>query len=366
MLVLRLFTALLTMMLSQVSAAATALEPKPTRSPEPDRPAVQPAPFRSNTEFFPSKHGFAFKNAFTGSPLPEPLQDLGLEELVDAPAIHGKCGGMSAAAADYFFARKDRPGASRPPRPRSALYNYIAQRQIDSLGPFAVQAATFMEFMLLPDRLADIARGTQSTPFTGSRHSAASRTLTSVAPLISRLRQGELVPLGLVYVYAPGMVKPDVSKEGNVKKGEPGRTDEKNQAGRASGRAEGKQAAAANAGHAGMPWENHQVLAFAAEFVPAREDSPTKVEGERVNQGYDRIRIYDPNFPGRDDIELRITPPRRSALSSPALGAGGNPAPAEPPEVTCVQYVGATRTIHVRGFFIMPYQFSQPKITADR
>jgi hypothetical protein len=44
----------------------------------------------------------------------------------------------------------------------------------------------------------------------------------------------------------------------------------------------------------GSPWvltQNHQVLAF----------------GWEAGEGHVRLRVYDPNHPGRDDVELRIT-----------------------------------------------------------
>lgn len=69
------------------------------------------------------------------------------------------------------------------------------------------------------------------------------------------------------------------------------------------------------------PWNNHQVLAYA---ISSRTAAAAPQE----------IRIYDPNFPGRDDVVIRIS--------------------GDPGEPVCSRVAGRRETV-VRGFFRMPY-----------
>jgi hypothetical protein len=71
-------------------------------------------------------------------------------------------------------------------------------------------------------------------------------------------------------------------------------------------------------------WQNHQVLAYASRRLPMNV-----VE----------ISIYDPNYPLRDDVVVRVI--------------GG-------PEVRMSRIVPGGRTTAVRGFFRMPYAQVQP------
>lgn len=294
---------------------------------------------RSNREFLPSLHGFAFRNDFTGSPLPSQLQGLGIESLVDAPSSHGKCGGMSAAAADYFLSYSARPTATTPPRPGTPLYTYIASRQFDSLGPFAIEAARFIELMTLPDRLPRAALPTLNKPRVpdtssrsvdqglalpasgaGAPRSAAAATAPHIEPLLQRLSRGELIPLGLVYVAAPALTSTKGANPQTVDLAE---------------------------APTGMPWNNHQVLAFEGRRVEGAVNTDP-------SQSYVEIRIYDPNFPRRDDITIRIHP-----LAAPDQ-------PDSPPQVRCTQHIGKNRTILVRALFPMPYIRKAPPPSASR
>jgi hypothetical protein len=270
-------------------------QPTPNPSPQSPSPDVsniasdQPSPpKRPAREFLPSVHGFAFRNAFTGSPLPPSLRGLGLEQAAGAPSHYGKCGGMSLAAADYFLAKRPIPDANSVPAEGTPLFAYITRRQLDSLGPMFAMVSTFMKHMALPDRAE-------------SGESAASLTHPQIAPLVKRLEAGELVPLGLVYVAAR---KDDAKPAADV----------------------------------GALWENHQVLAFAAP------------DSERTwpSEGLATIRIYDPNFPKRDDVTIVV-----KRLATP---------PGSPEQVSCEEHVGATRVIRVRGLFPMPYSPTQPPV----
>jgi hypothetical protein len=67
-------------------------------------------------------------------------------------------------------------------------------------------------------------------------------------------------------------------------------------------------------------WENHQVLAYSAERLP---------------MDVLELRIYDPNFPGRDDVVVRVAPHPEGPRLTRLLGGG--------------------RGIGIRGLFRMPY-----------
>jgi hypothetical protein len=72
------------------------------------------------------------------------------------------------------------------------------------------------------------------------------------------------------------------------------------------------------------PWTNHQVLAY----------------GETADGGITEIHIYDSNFPGRDDVVIRITRADDDATLS--------------------EIVPGRRIINVRGLFRMSYTPSTP------
>jgi hypothetical protein len=96
--------------------------------------------------FLPSRHGFAFDNAWPDQPavvLPTPFGDIAIGN-----AGGGLCGGMAFAALDYWLAGQapgpDRPSAGDP------LYRYIVNRLIDSWHvPAGV--AQYYQWMSLPD-----------------------------------------------------------------------------------------------------------------------------------------------------------------------------------------------------------------------
>lgn len=140
-------------------------------------------PRRSIAEFVPSQHGFAFRNQFSGSPLPGALAGL------PSPtgAAFGLCGGMSAAAADLFLARRAPPDAKTPPDKGSALYDYLYRRQLDSFGADLSVALRFAEWMRRP------VVGFGGLPETTARE---------MSGIIDRVDGGEPVVLGLMYVRA--------------------------------------------------------------------------------------------------------------------------------------------------------------------
>lgn len=199
---------------------ATAGQPQPVPS-VPDPPPA-PAPVQARV-FLPSRHGFKFPNRFRGVPLPASLRDknsavaaIFRAALADAklPDRFGLCGGMSAAAADFFWAGLPRPDASTPPVQGTPLYEFLHARQMDSLGDELLMVLKFWQWMNLPDT----AEEGQST---------ASLTTAEVPIITARLRERGLVPVGLVYVK------------------------------------HSRNAAAAGS-RAGELWDNHQVLAYAS------------------------------------------------------------------------------------------------------
>lgn len=222
----------LTIGLALLLAGCSGVEPsKPAPVPAPVPVAGTPAPTKvipSLAGFQPSRHGFAFVNSFSGSPLPI---DLGTKS-TKLPSSFGLCGGMSFAAADYFLAHKESPPNTRPPAQGTALYTYLYKRQATSIGPMGAMGLKFIQWMRLP------------TSGAGSTHELTLQELPGIAAALTRR---EPVVIGLVLVTAAETPE---------------------------------------------PWHNHQVLAYGVdESVAGRTD----------------IRIYDPNFPKRDDVVIRIT-----------------------------------------------------------
>jgi hypothetical protein len=218
---------------------------------------------RSFAEFRPSRDGFRFVNSFVGSPLPLLLG--ASEKRLGTPERFGLCGGMSCAAADFFLARGEVPELHDAPPCGHPLYDYIYQRQLTTFAPAGAMAVKFIEWMDLPEE------GPSGT---------RARTQVELPEITAALALGQPVILGLVIVARTG----------------------------------GKKA-----------WENHQVLAYAAELLPM----------EVIE-----LRIYDPNFPGRDDAVVRITP--------------------HPEGARCTLLVGGRSVTHIRGLFRMPYSPLRP------
>ncbi len=235
-------------------AGCSGVEPS---KPAPVRDAAKPAPAKASFEGFqPSRHGFAFVNSFSGSPLPI---DLG-SKATNLPSSFGLCGGMSFAAADYFLAHKAPPLDTRPPTQGTPLYTYLYKRQATSIGPMGAMGLKFIQWMRLP------------TTGAGSTHEL---TLQELPGIVAALSRHEPVVLGLVLVTAAETPE---------------------------------------------PWHNHQVLAYGLdESVAGRTD----------------IRIYDPNFPKRDDVVIRVVREGEDCLIE--------------------SVVPGRRTSKVRGLFRMSY-----------
>lgn len=265
----------------RASVADPAEPPGDDEAARTDGVAGAAGPRRSASEFRPSLHGFSFVNRFEGSSLPRALRPAARALDLEGPPTFGLCGGMCFVAADCFLASAPIPGGGAPPSPGEPLFEHILRRQTESLGPGLLLVPRFAEWMNLADDAAD---GTFR------------RSLDELTLIRRRLERGHLAAVGLVL-----------------------------------------------AGPRGVLWQNHQVLAYAAN-----ERAPGEVD----------LSIYDPNFPGRDDAVIRArlveVKPRRVALLSgltldrPTLG------------VACRRIVPGQPPTPVRGIFLMPYTPAAP------
>jgi hypothetical protein len=160
---------------NQASTGAYALLTAPIVLPE--TPANPPRAFR------PSVDGFHFNNSFTANVnLPFPIN--GIRTL---SRLYGLCGGMCAAAADYW---KDPvqsiPATTTVPPNGSPLHQYLVQRQMDSFGPDGSAGA---QFPVLMEMTNDGSNGLRA------------RTRQEFGKLQTMFAQGiGAVPLGLIYV----------------------------------------------------------------------------------------------------------------------------------------------------------------------
>lgn len=150
----------------------------------PARPSSQPVASTtvSPPAFAPSRNGFAFANNFPGAPLPTFLNSSNRN---DQKSAFGLCGGMAAAAADYFIAGFPPPPQSALPERGSTLYEYLFLRQAQSFGPGLATALKFAEWTAKSD--------------------AELNTLTNaeVETLARSLRGRAVVPIGLI-IARPG------------------------------------------------------------------------------------------------------------------------------------------------------------------
>ncbi len=162
------------------------------RSPGDDASTVQ-----RKDGFRPSRDGFSFRNTFKGSPLPAMVRNAQsgpLKMFKDRvggglPTEFGLCGGMSLAAADFYLCKALPKERATPPATGSTLYEYLYQRQTDSMGTLGVMAVKFWKWMNLPE-LADTGEGT------------AQLSAAEFKGVLKRLQRRELVPIGLVYTSA--------------------------------------------------------------------------------------------------------------------------------------------------------------------
>lgn len=131
-------------------------------------------------DFKPSQNGFAFYNYFPPITLPFTLP--GLPKLKRITGFYGLCGGMSAAASDYFLAGCPVPSREDVPASRTRLYKYIFRRAMDSFR-MGESILRFAEWMALDDEGSNGLRRLSLSEFERLREA---------------LDNHQLVPLGLV------------------------------------------------------------------------------------------------------------------------------------------------------------------------
>ena len=175
----------------------------------------------NKTGFIPSLHGFNFVNRFSGLPLP-------LATLSEAKIYYGFCGGMVAAACDFFRSNRSIPAVNSTPKAQSNLYQYLSKRQLDTYGNWGKTIAKMALWMAFP------------------KSKIHENMIREISNICQKLDQGELVILGLLYVNLPKSF---------------------------------------------AIWENHQVLAYNYIITPEQNI---------------HIYIYDPNFPGKDDVIIEV------------------------------------------------------------
>lgn len=176
--------------------------------------------------FLPSENAFQFFNGWNHG-VPDVVINVAGQNVSIGDAGNGLCGGMVLAVRDYYQSSYHVPLRRDPPAGGTPLFNYIVGRLFDTFTPGMVAALYWQ----------------QSSPFDWDRQNVMQAEWPA---LKAEIDAGHLTPLQLVRVHAD-----------------------------------------ANPGRLG---ENHQVLAYGYDFLPAS----TKVA----------IRIYDPNHPTLDDVTI--------------------------------------------------------------
>jgi hypothetical protein len=219
--------------------------------PPPEPQAIAPR------EFVPSRDGWNFRNSFTGNPFPDSIRQSPIGPLADrfgprlglgVPSEFGLCGGMSAAAADYWLARREPPKRAQPPTEGDPLYEYLRQRNADSMGAAGVMAVKFIEWMGLPEQSG--APGERST---------GGLSVAELRAVVERVRANGYATVGLVYVDS----------------------------------------------RTGKPWENHQVLA--CRVLESTADRVQIQLYEPNHPGRDDVRLEAEIVAGKAGEEARIT-----------------------------------------------------------
>ena len=98
--------------------------------------------------FLPSQDGFKFANLFPGVQLPFTIPFF--PNMRRITGDYGLCGGMSAAAADFFLDARPVPPATTPPNRGTVLYRYLFRRAMDSFA-MGESVLRFARWMALPD-----------------------------------------------------------------------------------------------------------------------------------------------------------------------------------------------------------------------
>lgn len=137
-------------------------------------------PESAPVDFLPSRDGFVFHNYFPPIRLPFTLP--GFPDAGRITGGYGLCGGMSAAASDFYLTRRPLPQRTEAPPVRSKLYRYLFRRAMDSFK-MGESVLRFAQWMSLEDSGAN---------------STGQLTLTELEKLRAALAEQRLAPLGLV------------------------------------------------------------------------------------------------------------------------------------------------------------------------
>jgi hypothetical protein len=142
-------------------------------------------PVNPPVEFLPSRHGFMFRNSFSGYFLPYSTPAFLSSRKVTSG--YGLCGGMCAAAYDFLLVGRGIPQNMEVPRQGTRLQRYLFQRQMDSLGGLGEALVKVAQWTSLPD---------------GTTVGTMRRTADEFNLLHQKLDQGTLVVLALIYAQA--------------------------------------------------------------------------------------------------------------------------------------------------------------------
>jgi len=240
--------------------------------------------------FLPSTHGFRFRNSFSGSPLQVSLGKLG--ESLGIPQNYGLCGGMSAAAADFFLARRTIPAQSNVPSDSESLYDYIYTRQMDSLGDAFRYALIFLRWMEMRDE-----------GIAGTR----SRSIPCLGAVRDSIDAGKPIMLGLVF---------STTRKGKL-------------------------------------WENHQVMAYDLSRTPV-EKLKTRSGFSGVTDW--SIHIYDPNFPKNDGVRIDLRASLEGVVHVPWVPGCRAGMPLAIFGIKATRVAPGRPEAPIRGVFPMPYK----------
>ena len=197
---------------------------------------------RGAAGFRPSVHGFRFANAFPPGPTVT-FGPIDVRRIGIGDASAGLCGGMALTVRDLFEAGVPVPGDPSPPANGTRRFRALVRRQVQSLDWLRVP----LRFWRLQALHADRPAGAAATVarMLGLRPAAMVALDQEWPKVRATLDSGHLAVIGLVRTASLS------------------------------------------------PWRlaiSHQVLAWGYEPLA----------------GGARIRIYDPNHPGRDDVSVEI------------------------------------------------------------
>lgn len=244
--------------------------------------------------FKPSTHGFRFANSFPGTPVKHPIP-----KVPQFTKRYGLCGGMSAAAIDFFVARRTIPRVTSVPGKGTPIYKYLFDRQLATFGSKWSYVYRFIKWMALPvnnKRLSSPVPGTSITLVKGTRR----RTREEFDKIVREMQNGKPVVLGLVRVNATSSLK---------------------------------------------VWDNHQVVAYGVQRI--RDQRPGTLPGGTLTAIFS---VYDPNFPGRADIRIKCVEVivGKDSKNRPVKG------------FKCLEEIPRGTGKPVRGFFLMSHRRRTP------